>query len=242
MIESYELAFRMQGELPEVMDIANESEATQGSLRHRSDGDRPTSAGNVCWPGALSRPGVRFVELCHGGWDQHRNLKADHGKHAHAIDQPIAGLLTDLKARGLLEDTLVIWGGEFGRTPYAQNGDGRDHNNKGYTLWMAGGGVKPGTRVRPDRRLRLRGRRKPGARARLARDDPAPSWPRSREAHLPIRRPRDAADGRQGARGVRSPCLNMRLPRRRAARYFTTFTTGKVMKECITILVDLRLR
>src|SRR5262249_55667356 len=87
--------------------------------------------------------GVRFIEVCHGGWDQHRLLKEDHGKHAAATDLPIAGLLTDLKSRGLLEDTLVIWGGEFGRTPYAQ-GDGRDHNNKGYTIWMAGGGVKGG--------------------------------------------------------------------------------------------------
>ena len=87
---------------------------------------------------------MRFIEVCHGGWDQHQRLKADHGKHAHATDQPIAGLLADLKARGLLEDTLVVWGGEFGRTPFAQNSDGRDHNNKGYTLWMAGGGVKGG--------------------------------------------------------------------------------------------------
>ena len=69
----------------------------------------------------FAEAGVRFIEVCHGGWDQHRQLKADHGKHAHATDQPIAGLLADLKARGLLEDTLVVWGGEFGRTPFAQN-------------------------------------------------------------------------------------------------------------------------
>ena len=90
---------------------------------------------------------MRFVELSHGNWDQHRNLREDHARHARAVDKPIAGLLTDLKARGLLNDTLVIWGGEFGRTPHAQNGDGRDHNNKGYSLWMAGGGVKGGSRT-----------------------------------------------------------------------------------------------
>jgi uncharacterized protein (DUF1501 family) len=87
---------------------------------------------------------VRFVEIGSGGWDQHRNLKNDHERNAGSVDLPIAGLLTDLKQRGLLKDTLVIWGGEFGRTPYAQNNDGRDHNNKGYTLWMAGGGVQGG--------------------------------------------------------------------------------------------------
>jgi uncharacterized protein (DUF1501 family) len=88
--------------------------------------------------------GVRFVELCHGNWDQHRNLKEDHGRNARSVDRPIAGLLADLKARGLLRDTLVVWGGEFGRTPYAQAGNGRDHNNKGYSIWMAGGGIKGG--------------------------------------------------------------------------------------------------
>ena len=77
-------------------------------------------------------------------WDQHGNLRADHAKNAAEVDKPIAGLLKDLKARGLLEDTLVLWGGEFGRTPTAQGGDGRDHNPHGYTMWMAGGGVKGG--------------------------------------------------------------------------------------------------
>ncbi len=131
---------------------------------------------------------MRFVELSHGDWDQHRNLKADHARHARAVDKPIAGLLTDLKNRGLLNDTLVIWGGEFGRTPHAQNGDGRDHNNKGYSLWMAGGGVKGGALVRPDGRPRLRGRREPRARARLACDDLAPAGPRPRAADVSLRR------------------------------------------------------
>jgi len=143
IIESYELAFRMQGSLPEVMDIANESESAK--KLYGIDDEQTADFGRQC---LLARrfveAGVRFVELSYGNWDQHRNLRADHAKHAGAIDKPIAGLLTDLKKRGLLNDTLVIWGGEFGRTPHAQNGDGRDHNNKGYSIWMAGGGVKPG--------------------------------------------------------------------------------------------------
>lgn len=88
--------------------------------------------------------GVRFVEVTLGGWDQHTNLTADHAARAEACDQPIAGLLKDLQQRDMLKDTLVIWGGEFGRTPAAQGADGRNHNNKGYTTWMAGGGVKGG--------------------------------------------------------------------------------------------------
>jgi len=143
VIESYELAFRMQGSLPAVMDLENESKATKDL--YGLDDDDTGDFGRQC---LLARrfveAGVRFVELSHGDWDQHRNLKADHARHARAVDKPIAGLLTDLKTRGLLSDTLVIWGGEFGRTPHAQNGDGRDHNNKGYALWMAGGGVRPG--------------------------------------------------------------------------------------------------
>lgn len=143
VIASYELAFRMQGALPDVMDLGRESQATKELY---GIGDETTDDfGRQC---LLARKfieaGVRFVEVTHGDWDQHRNLKADHEKHASAVDRPIAGLLTDLKTRGLLSDTLVIWGGEFGRTPHAQNADGRDHNNKGYSIWMAGGGVRGG--------------------------------------------------------------------------------------------------
>jgi hypothetical protein len=142
-IASYELAFRMQGELPHVMDLSGESKATQDlygiGVKETDDFGRQCLLAR-----RFAEAGVRFIEVCHGGWDQHQRLKVDHGKHAHATDQPIAGLLADLKARGMLEDTLVVWGGEFGRTPFAQNNDGRDHNNKGYTLWMAGGGAKGG--------------------------------------------------------------------------------------------------
>ena len=106
---------------------------------------RPTtSPASACWPGGSSRPACGSSKLCHGGWDQHRELKEAHGRNAAAVDKPIAGLLADLKSRDLLKDTLVIWGGEFGRAPYAQGSDGRDHNAKGYSLWMAGGGVRGG--------------------------------------------------------------------------------------------------
>jgi hypothetical protein len=143
VIQSYDLAFRMQGELPKVMDLENESAATKQLY---GVGDQATdNFGRQCLLARrLVEAGVRFVEVCHGGWDQHRNLREDHARNCLATDKPIAGLLKDLKGRGLLKDTLVIWGGEFGRTPTAQNGDGRDHNNKGYTIWMAGGGVKGG--------------------------------------------------------------------------------------------------
>ena len=143
VIESYELAFRMQDAMPELMDTSGESERTLAM--YGADGGPTESFGKQC---LLARrfveAGVRFVEVTHGNWDQHTNLTTLHGQRAEACDKPIAGLLKDLKERDMLKDTLVIWGGEFGRTPAAQNGDGRNHNNKGYTTWMAGGGVKGG--------------------------------------------------------------------------------------------------
>jgi hypothetical protein len=142
---AHALAYRMQGELPPVIDLNRESAATQAQY---GIGDSSTDDfGRQCLMARrLLESGVRFVEVCHGGWDQHRNLREDHGKHAGATDKPIAGLLADLSDRGMLKDTLVLWGGEFGRTPYAQTDDGRDHNHLGYTMWMAGGGVKGGLR------------------------------------------------------------------------------------------------
>ncbi len=143
VIESFELAFRMQGELPKVMDLNQETQATQ---RRYGIGEQATNDfGRQCLTARrLVEAGVRFVEISHGNWDQHTNLKAQHEQHATAIDRPIAGLIGDLKDRGLLKDTLIVWGGEFGRTPSAQGTDGRDHNNRGFTMWMAGGGVKGG--------------------------------------------------------------------------------------------------
>lgn len=143
VIESYEMAFRMQGELPKVLDFANESAATRSLY---GIGDRTTeNFGRQCLMARrLVEAGVRFVEITQGGWDHHRNLKDGLTRNCTAIDKPIAGLLADLASRGLLKDTLVIWGGEFGRTPYAQGTDGRDHNARGFSIWMAGGGVKAG--------------------------------------------------------------------------------------------------
>jgi hypothetical protein len=142
-IESFELAFRMQKDLPKVMDISNESAATQTLY---GIGDQATDGfGRQCLTARrLVEAGVRFVEITSGQWDHHRDLKNALGNKARSVDKPIAGLLHDLKSRGLLADTLVLWGGEFGRTPYAQGTDGRDHNHKGFTMWMAGGGVKGG--------------------------------------------------------------------------------------------------
>lgn len=146
-LNSFELAYRMQGAMPEVQDLSNETEAT----KHLYAIDDPVTEnfGRQCLMARrfLER-GVRFVQVTHSDsevqWDQHGNLYQGHTKNAAEVDKPIAGFLTDLKSRGLLDDTLVLWGGEFGRTPTAQGTDGRDHNPHGFTMWLAGGGVKGG--------------------------------------------------------------------------------------------------
>tara|TARA_B110000305_G_C19294459_1_gene565878 strand:+ start:341 stop:901 length:561 start_codon:yes stop_codon:yes gene_type:complete len=144
VIESFELAFRMQDTVPQVIDIDNESQET---LDLYGIGQSATDEfGRKCLMARrFAEEGVRFIELSHGpGWDTHGDLRAKLTENCGATDQPIAGLLKDLKRRDMLKDTLVIWSGEFGRTPHAQGNDGRDHNAKGYTSWMAGGGVKGG--------------------------------------------------------------------------------------------------
>jgi hypothetical protein len=144
-IESFELAFRMQDEVPEVLDVRNEPQKILDL--YGIGAGRPTDRfGRQCLLARrLAEAGVRFIEITAPvGWDHHFMLKDELTKSALATDQPLAGLLADLKQRGLLADTLVVWAGEFGRTPYGQSITGRDHNNKGYTLWMAGGGVKGG--------------------------------------------------------------------------------------------------
>ena len=143
VIQSYELAFKMQSEMPSVMDVEKENDATK--KLYGLDNNRTAEFGRKCLLARrMVEKGVRFVEINHGNWDQHFNLGNALANNCGEIDLPIAGLLTDLRQRGMLKDTLVIWGGEFGRTPHAQGGDGRDHNNKGFTMWMAGGGVKGG--------------------------------------------------------------------------------------------------
>jgi hypothetical protein len=146
-IASFELAFRMQTTMPEAQDITGETEVTKKLYGM----DNPVTAnfGMQCLMARrfLER-GVRFVQVTHSDsevqWDQHGNLYKGHSKNAAEVDRPIAGFLKDLKSRGLLDDTLVLWGGEFGRTPTAQGTDGRDHNPHGFTMWMAGAGVKKG--------------------------------------------------------------------------------------------------
>ncbi|XOV69685.1 MAG: DUF1501 domain-containing protein [Verrucomicrobiota bacterium] len=149
-IANYELAFRMQSAVPELMDISGETETTRRMYGLESEYKPTQIFGTECLLARrLVERGVRFIELtCPqvGGdrWDQHGGLKSGHTNNARAVDQPIAALLKDLKGRGLLDETLVIWAGEFGRTPFSQGSDGRDHNPFGFTIWMAGGGVKGG--------------------------------------------------------------------------------------------------
>jgi uncharacterized protein (DUF1501 family) len=148
-ILSYELAFRMQATAPEAVDLTRESAETRGL--YGMDDKETATFGRMC---LLSRRlverGVRFVQLYHGSgskWDAHSGIEKNHSELCRQMDKPVAGLLRDLKRRGLLHETLVIWGGEFGRTPMSEKGDGRDHNPYGFTMWMAGGGVRGGRTI-----------------------------------------------------------------------------------------------
>ena len=144
VIESFELAFRMQAAVPQLTDLRGESKATLGLY---GIDEKPTDDfGRQCLLARrFAEAGVRYIQVSHSfKWDQHGSLKTGHERNAKEVDKPIAGLLKDLKDRGLLKDTLVLWGGEFGRTPMAQGKDGRDHNPQGFTMWLAGGGVRSG--------------------------------------------------------------------------------------------------
>lgn len=153
-IESYELAYRMQGCAPEVVDLSTESPATQ--KLYGLDQEVTEPFGRQCLMARrLVEQGVRFVQLYHGGlgnqntdtWDAHENVYSNHTKHAKEVDLPISGLLTDLRARGLLDSTLVVWHGEFGRMPISQRGVGRDHNPGAMSIWMAGAKIKGGQTI-----------------------------------------------------------------------------------------------
>jgi hypothetical protein len=143
-IQSFEMAFRMQAEAAKVFDVSKESDETK--KLYGLDNPKTADFGWQCLLARrLAEADVRFIQCTHSyKWDQHSDLFVKHNENAAEVDKPIAGLLKDLKARGLLKDTLVVWSGEFGRTPISESGNGRDHNPYGYTVWMAGGGVKPG--------------------------------------------------------------------------------------------------
>ena len=149
-IANHELAARMQLAIPEVMSLDGETETTKKLYGFDAkDKHTQTYARECLLARRLIERDVRFVELTipvarPERWDAHNNLVTNHSANARAMDQPIAGLIRDLKSRGLLDETLVVWSGEFGRTPFAQGGKGRDHNEYGFSLWMAGGGIKPG--------------------------------------------------------------------------------------------------
>jgi uncharacterized protein (DUF1501 family) len=148
----------MQAEAPNVIDIARETAATK--RLYGLDVKETADFGKLCLMARrMSESGVRFVQLYHGAgskWDAHSGIEANHSSLCRQMDLPVAGLLTDLKQRGLLDETLVIWGGEFGRTPMSEQGNGRDHNPTGFTMWMAGGGVRGGQMIGETDELGLR--------------------------------------------------------------------------------------
>jgi hypothetical protein len=143
-VHAYEMAFRMQAAAPELMDLSSESQQTLEM--YGAEPGKPSFASTCLLARRLVERGVRFVEIFHEAWDQHGNLVNDLKQNCHDTDRATAALLRDLKQRGLLDETLVVWGGEFGRTPMVQGGsrDGRDHHPSAFTMWLAGGGVRPG--------------------------------------------------------------------------------------------------
>ena len=162
-IRSFELAYQMQSSGPEAVDLVKETEATK-ALYGMDKPETEAFGRNCLMARRLVERGVRFIELYCGsgsGWDAHTNIEGNHGKWCKASDKPIAGLLTDLKQRGMLEDTLVVWGGEFGRTPFNEKGNGRDHNPWGFTMWFAGGGIKGGQTVGSTDEIGLRAQERP---------------------------------------------------------------------------------
>ncbi|MCA9061503.1 MAG: DUF1501 domain-containing protein [Planctomycetaceae bacterium] len=147
IIQSFELAFRMQSAVPEIMDLSQESKQTLELYGVHEEATENYGRGCLL-ARRFAEAGVRYIQVSYrqNAWDQHGGLRSGHQKNSLAVDQPIAGLLTDLAQRGLLDDTLVLWGGEFGRTPIVQGNDGRDHNPQGFSVWLAGGGVRGGLR------------------------------------------------------------------------------------------------
>ena len=176
-VSQYEMAYRMQTSVPDLMDLSKEPAST--FELYGPDSRKPgTYAANCLLARRLAERGVRFVQLYHRGWDQHNDLPRDIALQCKGVDQASAALVIDLKQRGMLDDTLVIWGGEFGRTVYCQGkltdtNYGRDHHPRCFTMWMAGGGIKPGIDPRQDRRLLLQHPGRPGPHPRPASHHPA---------------------------------------------------------------------
>ena len=189
-IASYEMAYRMQSSAPQLIDLAGESRATLDL--YGAEPGKPSFANNCLLARRLVERGVRFVQLYHTNWDHHggpgEDLGPDLDKVCRDVDKGCAGLIQDLKSRGLLDSTLVVWGGEFGRTPMGEIRDnvGRNHHVDAFTMWMAGGGIRAGALARPDRRLRLLARPRPGPYPRRPGHDPAPSRPRPHPLDLSI--------------------------------------------------------
>ena len=202
-ISSYDLAFKMQTEAPEVFDLSRE---TQETLDLYGIGREPTDDyGRRCLLARrLVEKGVRFTVVVSGGgpgnmqWDAHKDIEENHLRMAAQTDLPIAGLLADLKRRGMLDSTLVLWGGEFGRSPEAQGGKGRDHHNLGFTVWMAGGGIQGGRVIGATDEIGLRAVERPLPLPRHPRHHPAPTRSRPGRAHVSPPGPRGAIDGDRG--------------------------------------------
>ena len=206
-INQYEMAYRMQTSVPEIADIAGEPDHVLDL--YGPDVKKPgTFARNCLLARRLAERDVRYTMVVHMGWDHHGGIAARLPASCREVDQPSAGLIADLKQRGLLDDTLVVFSTEFGRTSFAQGtlktNFGRDHHGGNFCVFMAGAGVKAGLHLRRDRRLRLQHRQGPGTHPRSERDDPAHHGHRSPEAHLPVagsrlpahRRPRQRGEGR----------------------------------------------
>ncbi len=208
-IASFEMAFRLQVSAPELMDLKKETKETLEL--YGADPDKPSFARACLLARRMIERGVRFVSIYHEGWDAHSDVTGNHRKNCGDTDRASAALVKDLKRRGLLDDTLVIWGGEFGRTPMVETNPalgrslGRDHHPQAYTMWLAGGGVKPGLTYGATDELGFHVDRQAGPRPRFAGDDPALAGIRPRETDVPVCGAGLPADRRawQGGRGHR---------------------------------------
>ena len=210
-IAQYEMAYRMQASVPELTDLSDEPDSVFD--RYGPDARTPgTFAANCLLARRLAERDVRFVQLFHRGWDMHTQLPRRIQTQAKDVDQPQAALVMELKERGMLDDTLVIWGGEFGRTIFCQGRlteetYGRDHHPRSFTIWMAGGGVKPGTVYGETDDFAFNITKDPGAHPRPARDDAAPAGHRPHAAHLSVPGPRLPPDRRPRRNRERRPRL-----------------------------------